>query len=109
MTGGQRAELERPARSTLGPLREVCQAGGLCGRRGRNCWGGAGLELRARGPSVRPARVSKPYAYHLGSYRIATAPELNSSRPTSVKSTYFDSPANKVGPWPASLGCTTNS
>jgi hypothetical protein len=39
-------------------------------------------------------------------YRIATAPELNSSRLTSFKSTRFDSPANNVGPWPASLGCT---
>src|SRR5262249_35645003 len=47
--------------------------------------------------------------YVLGSYRIATAPEPNSSRPTSFKSTCFDSPANSVGPWPASLGCTTNS
>ncbi len=44
-----------------------------------------------------------------GSYRIATAPEPNSSRLTSLKSTYFDSPANNVGPCPASLGCTTNS
>jgi len=47
--------------------------------------------------------------YLLGSYRIATAPDANSSRPTSFKSTGFDSPANNVGPWPASLGCTTNS
>src|SRR6266853_1971991 len=47
--------------------------------------------------------------YLLGSYRIATAPEPNSSRLTSFKSTRFDSPANNVGPWPASLGCTTNS
>src|SRR4029077_16229999 len=45
----------------------------------------------------------------LGSYRIVTAPEPNSSRLTSFKSTRFDSPANNVGPWPASLGCTTNS
>jgi hypothetical protein len=45
----------------------------------------------------------------LGSYRIATAPEPNSSRLTSFTSTCFDSPANNVGPWPASLGCTTNS
>jgi hypothetical protein len=42
--------------------------------------------------------------YLLGSYRIATAPEPNSSRLTSLKSTSFDSPANNVGPWPASLG-----
>src|SRR5262249_37544976 len=50
-----------------------------------------------------------PDGYLLGSYRIATAPDPNSRRPTSFKSTYFESPANKVGPWPASLGCTTNS
>src|SRR5215470_12647979 len=47
--------------------------------------------------------------YLLGSYRIATAPEPNSSRLTSFKSRRFDSPANNVGPWPTSLGCTTNS
>ena len=58
---------------------------------------------------MRPARASKPDGYVLGSYRIAIAPEPNSSRLTSFKSTCFDSPANKVGPWPASLGCTTNS
>jgi hypothetical protein len=47
--------------------------------------------------------------YLLLSYRIATAPEPNSSRLTSFKSIGFYSPANNVGPWPASLGCTTNS
>ena len=36
--------------------------------------------------------------YLLGSYRIATAPEPNSSRLTSFKSICFDSPANNVGP-----------
>jgi hypothetical protein len=40
---------------------------------------------------------------------IVAAPEPNSSRPTSFKSTCFDRPANNVGPWPASLGCTMNS
>src|SRR5688500_8825498 len=40
---------------------------------------------------------------------MATAPEPNSSRLTSFKSTHFDSPANNVGPWPASLGRTTIS
>ena len=35
-----------------------------------------------------------PDGYLLGSYRIATAPEPNSSRLTSFKSTCFDSPAN---------------
>src|SRR6516162_11760466 len=58
---------------------------------------------------MRPTRANKPDGYLLGSYRIATAPEPNSSRLTSFKSTHFDSPANNVGPWPASLGCTTNS
>src|SRR5687768_6355652 len=50
-----------------------------------------------------------PDGYLLGSYCIATAPEPNSSRLTSFKSTRFDSPANNVGPWPVTLGCTTNS
>ena len=56
-----------------------------------------------------PTWANKPNGYLLGSYRIATAPEPNSSRLTSLKLTGFDSPANNVGPWPASLGCTTNS
>jgi len=43
-----------------------------------------------------------PDGYLLGSYRIATAPEPNPSRLTSFKSKCFDSPANNVGPWPAS-------
>jgi hypothetical protein len=29
---------------------------------------------------MRPTRANKPNGYLLGSYRIATAPELNSSR-----------------------------
>ena len=56
---------------------------------------------------ANPASVVTSYLF--GSYRIATAPEANSRRPTSFKSRCFDSPANNVGPWPASLGCTTNS
>ena|SRR5688572_1183323 len=55
---------------------------------------------------MQATRASKPDGYVLGSYRIATAPEPNSSRLTSFKSTCFDSPANNVGPWPASLGRT---
>ena len=70
-----------------------------------------------QGRSGRPSRnsddswmrIHKPYGYLLGSYRIATAPEPNSSRSTSLKSTRFESPTNNVGPWPASLGWTTNS
>jgi hypothetical protein len=42
---------------------------------------------------MRPARANKPNGYLLGSYRVATAPEPNSSRLTSLKSTCFDSPA----------------
>src|SRR5919106_1385740 len=53
--------------------------------------------------------AGKPDGYLLGSYRIATAPDPNSSRLTSFRSTSFDSPANNFGPWPTSLGCTTNS
>src|SRR5437870_5802761 len=72
--------------------------------------GGQRVELVGLARShTGPARASKPDGYLLGSYRIATAPEPNSSRLTSFKSTCFDSPANNVGPWPASLGCTTNS
>ena len=40
---------------------------------------------------------------------MATAPGPNSSRLTSFKSRCLDSPANNVGPWPASLGWTANS
>src|SRR5215831_4538335 len=54
-------------------------------------------------------RFETMQCYLLGSYRIATAPDPNSSRLTSFKSIRFDSPVNNVGPWPASLGCTTNS
>ena len=56
-----------------------------------------------------PFLANRSSDYLLGSYRIATAPEPNSSRLTSFKLRGFDSPANNVGPWPASLGCTTNS
>src|SRR5688500_8096341 len=31
------------------------------------------------------------------------------SQPTRLKPPRFDSPANTVGPWPSSLGCTPNS
>src|SRR5579864_2665266 len=66
-------------------------------------------ELSELGEQLIYRNARKPNGYLLGSYRIATAPEPNSSRLTSLKSTCFDSPANNVGPWPASLGCTTNS
>src|SRR5206468_2471105 len=58
---------------------------------------------------AQPTRATGPDNYLLGSYRIATAPEPNSSRLTSFKSRRFANPANNVGPWPATLGCTTNS
>jgi hypothetical protein len=47
---------------------------------------------------LRPTRAIKPDGYLFGSYRIATAPEPNSRRLTSFKSTGFESPANNVGP-----------
>jgi len=47
---------------------------------------------------MRPTRTNKPNGYLLGSYRIATAPDPNSSRLTSLKSISFDSPANKRRP-----------
>src|SRR5487761_1325356 len=81
----------------------------VVGRRGGNRCGGARKKTANQGSMMRPARASKPDGSLLGSYRVATAPEPNSSRLTSFKSTCFDSPANNVGPWPASLGCTTNS
>ena len=87
--------------------------------------GGRGIILRCRWPSMEDKNLTvasfltlthqtvwgsaSTDGYLLGLYRIATAPEPNSSRLTSFKSTRFDSHANNVGPWPASLGCTTNS
>jgi len=47
---------------------------------------------------IRLTRANNPNGYLLGSYRIATAPEPNSTLLTSLKSTGFDSPANNVGP-----------
>src|SRR5580700_6890720 len=41
---------------------------------------------------MRATRANKPDGYLLGSNRIATAPEPNSSRLTSFKSIRFDSP-----------------
>src|SRR5262249_26034906 len=58
-------------------------------------------------PHVRTSAPS--HFQRFGSYCNATAPEPNSFRPTSFKSTCFDSPANSVGPCPASRGCTTIS
>ena len=65
--------------------------------------GQVGRDFGRLGPScsmMRRTRANKPNGYLLGSYRIATAPEPNSSRLTSLKSTRFDSPANNVGPCP---------
>ena len=71
--------------------------------------GHPGQRIEAKSKTPPLLRKDGAPGYLLGSYRIATAPEANSSRLTSLKSTRFDSPANNVGPWPASLGCTTNS
>jgi hypothetical protein len=48
-------------------------------------------------------------ACHLGSWRVAIAPEPSSTWLTGRKSTCFVSPASSVGPWSAIRGCTTNS
>ena len=53
-------------------------------------------------PSGAASSPNGPDGYLIGSYRIATAPEPNSCRLTSFKTTCFDSPANNVGPWPGS-------
>jgi hypothetical protein len=47
--------------------------------------------VRAEAPTRTPDRRN---GYLFGSYRIATAPEANSSRPTSFRSRGFNSPAN---------------
>ena len=57
---------------------------------------------------MRPTRAGKLDGYPFGWQRIATAPEPNSIRLRSFRSTCFESPATNVGPWPDSLGCTTN-
>jgi hypothetical protein len=49
-----------------------------------------------RGTARRPCASTNGYL--LGSYRMATAPEPNSSRLTSFKAIRFDSPENNVGP-----------
>src|SRR5215218_7862650 len=92
-------------REDAGPSEHDC-----CQKRPRDIRRRTPCATGATAFSIRgPAPASKPDGYLLGSYRIATAPESNSSLLTSFKSTCFDSPANNVGPWPASLGCTTNS
>src|SRR5262245_43245712 len=72
-------------------------------------WGDSGLRCIGDYRPTRPIRANNRNGYLLGSYRIATAPEPNSSRLINLKSRNFDSPANNMGPWPANLGCTTNS
>src|SRR4029077_6621933 len=56
-----------------------------------------------RVPQETSSRTDDSFLYPLGSYRIAPPPEPTPSRLTSFKSTRFDSPANNVGPCPASL------
>src|SRR5438445_2092312 len=92
-----------------GRAARTIQRGPLEARGKRVMRQGAGLPAGKSGDRCGRLGRNKPNGYLLGSYRIATAPEPNSSRLTSLKSTRFDSPANNVGPWPASLGCTTNS
>ena len=87
----------------------------MLARRRRECAFGMmpnAVSLSNAPPTATPSSVmglTSPMATYLGSYRLATAPEPNSLRLTSFKSTRLDSPANNVGPWPTSLGCTTSS
>src|SRR5580700_9576593 len=71
----------------------------VAGHRRGNRSGGARQNPQS-GLQGLTARAIQPRGYLLGSYRMATAPEPNSSRLTSSRSTYFESPANNVGPWP---------
>ena len=62
------------------------------------------VHLLIRDAVFLAASENSHFSYLLGSYRIATAPEPNSRRLTNLNSICFDSPANNVGPWPASVG-----
>ena len=57
-------------------------------------------------PHPMPVRLGPTFT---GDNASPPPPKPNSSRLTSFKSTRLESPANNVGPWPAILGCTTNS
>ena len=63
------------------------------------------------GPTVRrgcgPSRLGSPMA--ICSAQTASLPSRTPAGPRASDRTCFESPANNVGPWPASLGCTTNS
>src|SRR5713226_1334043 len=90
MTGGQRVELEGLARLHTAPAREVRQAKASLWAAAEGTAAVGRARAANQGSMMRPARASsasKPDGYLLGSYRIATAPEPNSSRLTSFKST----------------------
>src|SRR5262249_49469201 len=91
---GARLPGGRAARGPAGPLR----LGAVVARRRFPA------AVTSRRAGRRPLEL-----YLLGPYRTPGAPAPTSRRLTSLRSRGFDSPANRVGPWPASRGCTTSS
>src|SRR5437660_12506276 len=75
MTGGQRAELERLARSHTAPAREVRQAKALLWAAAEGTAAVGRARAANQGSMMRPARASKPDGYLLGSYRIRISQE----------------------------------
>lgn len=61
------------------------------------CCGTSQTVTHTTGTSAGQGR-NMPDGYRTGSDRIATAPEPSSRRLPSFESTYFDGPANDVGP-----------
>ena len=72
-------------------LRDAPDHGGVAGSRGGDTLRWA-RKSREKGPPSAARWLASPTGYLLGSYRIATALESNSSRLTSFKSAWVDSP-----------------
>ncbi len=61
-----------------------------------------GAFIREAGVSVDPQAAGR--SWDAGTYRIATAPEPTGCWSTRRRSRCLDSPASRVGPWPATRG-----
>ena len=92
------------AQPSSGPSRASGKRGGRYRRRVS-----ATLPTRMCGNDRLVRKQATTQVELVGTYRIAIAPEPNRTWLTNFKSIRFESPENNVGPWPASLGCTTNS
>ena len=95
---GSGLRLEGLARSHTAPAREVRQAKALLWAAAEGTAAVGRARAANQGSMMRPARASKPDGYLLGSYRIATAPEPNSSRLTSFKSSIAPRTTSARGP-----------